>query len=365
MLVQSGVLDDARVRREVEALAGDGHQITVIGSQEPDEMHPPLPAQVIYAPTSTPRSGGNRTAAYRSARWLLLPEHRVRRQQQFRDTAVVIGRSVDFDIVHCHDYPTLAAGFELAGDRPVVYDSHECWSGRLRHGRPEPIRRRHQLRSERDLAQHAASVLTVSEELVDWLESNLGIPPPTLVRNTFSPVQGDESAPTSPKGLVYAGRIGAGRDLDTAFAAELPPDLTLTLAGPIQPGYAIPGTAAYAGIAAVDDIPDLLVSVGLALVPLEDTCLNHSLALPNKLFQAVASGVPVVASDLPALRRVVDTYGIGTLYRPGDAESLEDAVREAIDNYGELRANVLKSQNELSWAVDAERLRAVYRGLAP
>jgi glycogen(starch) synthase len=363
MLVQSGVLDDARVRREVDTLVADGHEITVVGSQEPAEEHPPLPAQIIYTSTSTPRSGGSRSTAYRSFRWLLLPEHRVRKQRQFRDAAVTLGKSVDFDVVHCHDYPTLAAGFELAGKSPVTYDSHECWTGRLRHGRPEPVRRRRQLREERNLAQGAAAVLTVSKDLGDWLESNLRIPPPVLIRNTFSLVPPDEPSPMVPTGLVYAGRIGPGRDLGTAFAAKIPRTVPLTLAGPIQTEFVIPARVRYEGVLAVDDIPDLLQTQGLALVPLEDTCLNHRLALPNKLFQAVASGVPVVASDLPALRQVVVAHGIGTLYRPGDAQSLARAVQEAMDDYETLRANVLTSQSELSWAADAQRLRTVYRGL--
>ena len=363
MLVQSSVLDDARVRREVETLAADGHELTVIGSQPPVDGHAPLPAQVYYTSAPPPRTGRSPTAAYRSIRWLLLPEHRVRRQRQFGGKAVKTGTSVKFDVVHCHDYPTLASGFKLAGGRPVIYDSHECWSGRLRHGRPEPLRRRLQLRDERRLAKRAAAVLTVSQELGDWLEDHLDIPPPVLVRNTFPPATPRGSVPMSPRGLVYAGRIGPGRDLDTAFSASLPDGLPLTLAGPIQPGFTVPASVRYRGIFAIDAIPDLLVSDGLALVSMEDTCLNHRLALPNKLFQAIASGVPVVAVDLPALRRVVTAHGIGTLYRPGDAASLARAVQSAIDRFGELRRNVLEAQEQLSVAADAERLRAVYRGL--
>jgi glycosyltransferase involved in cell wall biosynthesis len=363
MLVQSSVLDDARVRREVETLAADGHELTVIGSHPPVEGHAPLPARVYYTSSAPPRTGRSPTAAYRAIRWLLLPEHRVRRQRQFRGKAVEIGASVDFDVVHCHDYPTLASGFELAGRRPVIYDSHECWSGRLRHGRPEPLRRRLQLRDERRLAKRAAAVLTVSQELGDWLEDHLDISPPVLVRNTFPPATPRGSVPDSPGGLVYAGRIGPGRDLATAFSASLPNGFTLTLAGPIQPGFSVPTSVRYRGVLAIDDIPGLLVSDGLALVSLEDTCLNHRLALPNKLFQAIASGIPVVAADLPALRRVVTAYGIGMLYRPGDAVSLARAVQSAIDRFGDLRRNVLEAQEQLSPAADAGRLRAVYRGL--
>ena len=44
--------------------------------------------------------------------------------------------------------------------------------------------------------------------------------------------------------------------------------------------------------------------VGVSL--LQDTCENHRLALPNKVFEYVAAGVPVVVSDLPELTRLVE-----------------------------------------------------------
>ena len=48
MLVQTSVLDDARVRREVETLAADGHELTVLGAHPPVDGHAPRPAQVSY-----------------------------------------------------------------------------------------------------------------------------------------------------------------------------------------------------------------------------------------------------------------------------------------------------------------------------
>ena len=61
----------------------------------------------------------------------------------------------------------------------------------------------------------------------------------------------------------------------------------------------------------LDSVPldDLLANtaeadVGVTL--LQDTCENHRLALPNKLFEYIAAGVPVVASALPEVQRLVE-----------------------------------------------------------
>ena len=301
----------------------------------------------------------------RWGRWWLLPEHRVREERRFRRRILELARQESFDVIHCHDYPTLAAGLELAAGAPVIYDSHECWNGRLRHGRPEPIRRKRQLRDEARMARRAAAVVTVSDELADWLAAHLHVPRPLVVRNTFIPPADDEAPLDEPTGIVYAGRIGPGRDLETAMRARMPDGVPLILAGPMPADHPSLAGTRYEGVRSVQDVPGLLTRHGLALVSLDDSCLNHRLALPNKLFQAVASGVPVVASDLPAIRRIVDEHGIGTLYRPGDARSLGDAVQAAVAAYAELRDNVEAARNELSWKTDGARLRELYRTLTP
>lgn len=361
MLVQSGVLDDARIRREVETLAADGHRITVVGARPPRHPQPPLPAELLFVSDAAAGPKPFVSGWAQALRWLLLPEYRLLRQRRFRRDVVELARVLDFDVVHCHDYPTLAAGFALAGGRPVIYDSHECWYGRLRHGRPEPLRRLRQLRSERQMAARCGAVITVSRELEQWVRDHLAPRKTVIVQNSFPPVETE--SPDHPTGIVYAGRIARGRDLPTAFQATFPEGVPLTLIGPLDPGFVVPAGVRYEGVTEVDLIPSVLAAHGLALISLEDTCLNHRLALPNKVFQAVASGVPVVAADLPALRRLVLDHGIGTLYRAGDPESLAAAAAEAVGRYRDLKAQVITARPALSWEADAHRLRSVYRDL--
>ncbi len=361
MLVQSGVFDDARIRREVETLAADGHRITVVGARSPAGPQAPLPADVVFVSEGLAGSRSFEGRGMRLVRWLLLPEYRLLRQRRFRRDIIARAGTMDFDVVVCHDYPTLAAGVALAAGRPVIYDSHECWYGRLRHGRPEPVRRLRQLVSERRLAARCETVITVSAELEDWIRQRLAPRKTVVVRNSFPTVVPAPTPPPHPTGMVYAGRIAAGRDLETAFAATLPPGVALTLVGPVEPGFSIPAGVLYEGVMEIDSISTVLVRGGLALVSLADTCLNHRLALPNKVFQAVASGIPVVAADLPALRRLVQAHGIGTLYRPGDSGSLAAATTEAVGRYHELKDRVVAAQGALSWDRDARCLRSVYR----
>ena len=70
---------------------------------------------------------------------------------------------------------------------------------------------------------------------------------------------------------------------------------------------------------------------------LQDTCENHRLALPNKLFEYIVAGVPVVASALPETERLVSAYGIGWCAAPDDPVALAQVLRHALSERGDRR----------------------------
>jgi SAM-dependent methyltransferase len=103
--------------------------------------------------------------------------------------------------------------------------------------------------------------------------------------------------------------------------------------------------------------------VGVSL--LQDSCENHRLALPNKLFEYIAAGVPVLTSALPEMRRLVDDHGIGWTVRPDDAGDVRRGLAEALAarGDGDLRERVRVADRELSWERERERLLGLYRRL--
>ena len=172
----------------------------------------------------------------------------------------------------------------------------------------------------------------------------------------------------TPEAVVYAGRLCAHRDLETVAEASRRIELPVQLFGPQDATWLAgfdPGRAEVSGSVPMDEAARRIASAGLSLVTLADGWENHDLAMPNKVFQAVSLGVPVVASDLGELGGLVREFGIGTLYRPGDASSLGSAIAQAIERYADLRLAVGGAQAELTWEVDATRLVEVYARLAP
>jgi glycogen synthase len=385
MLVWTDVAGDSRVRKEAATLAAAGHTVEVIGRDVPDDFAPPDGVTVMSVARGRGLAGATRRTATQplgrlasAARWLLLPRHITVALAAWTRGAEQLAATRTFDVVHAHDFSTLPLAARLA-DRfgtQLVYDSHEAWSYRTLSGRPTPIQRRRERRSEQRLGARCAAVITVGESIADLLRTDYGWRHVRVVRNTFPLGSLDETAPrpdASPTGAVYAGRIGPHRELTTvAAAAPRIAPVTVTVVGPADPTYLAAVAADFAaGEVTVREslpLPELdrvVAEAGLALVTLADAGMNHRLALPNKLFHAVGVGVPVVATDLPELRRMVTRYGLGTLYRPGDPASLAEAVAEAVGRYPELRENVLRARPELSWDVDAAVLREVYAGLTP
>ncbi|MBI4940365.1 MAG: glycosyltransferase, partial [Actinobacteria bacterium] len=156
MLVATPVANDTRVLREATALVRAGHAVHVVGFGVPPGFAPPDGVTVssagrrprpsrperpgVAAPARTARRA--RPLWWRAARWLLLPEHRARTFGRWAREAYADATGRTFDVVHAHDFNTLALGDRLARERgvPLVYDSHELWFGRPVVGRPTPLR---------------------------------------------------------------------------------------------------------------------------------------------------------------------------------------------------------------------------------
>ncbi|MGJ7442406.1 glycosyltransferase [Aquipuribacter sp. MA13-6] len=400
VLVQSPVVGDARVVREARSLAAAGYRVVVVGRGVPDGAEDVLPGVEVHdagrsrglspgepstrparpvrpAGQVRPASQAARRGLFPAARWLLLPEHRALVEARWRRSAARLvadlwrGARTGPVAVHAHDRNTLALATTLARrwHASLVYDAHELWSDRTPAGRPAPVRERVATRREMRRARRADAVLTVSDGIADVLRGR-GVRDVVVVRNTF-PLGADGAAaapapaPDHPR-LVYAGRIGRGRDLETLVAAA-GQGCDVLLVGPVEPGHPDATGPGVLQLPArpVEELDALYRENGIAAITLDASCRNHELALPNKLFHAVRAGVPVVAADLPEIRRVVTEHGLGALYRPGDATSLATAARTVLAGHDRFRAAVATARGALSWEHDESTLLQVYRSLRP
>lgn len=111
-------------------------------------------------------------------------------------------------------------------------------------------------------------------------------------------------------------------------------------------------------------------SADVGLIPIVGSCLSYVYAAPNKLFEDMMVGVPVVASDLPDMAAVVTAEKVGTLIAdPTDPASIASAVRALIDGDEPLSAIGARAREaalaRYNWQIEAPRLLAVYEGVRP
>lgn len=376
MLVATSVATDTRVLREARTLAEAGHGVHIIGRSVPEGFDPGDGLTVSSVGTSSvfraegkPSLQGKRLSLpVKLARWALLPQHRRSAFKRWAAGAVDDARQREFDVVHAHDFTALEAAATLAGERgvPFVYDSHEFWPGLPREYRPTPLADRRERREEAEFGGRAAAVLTVGQGVADALKDTYGWDNVTVVHNSF-PLRDDLPEPlTEPNGLVYAGRVAAFRELETIAEASTHVDLAITVVGPADETWLTSfdrGRLEVRPALPLDEASALLQRRGISLVTHSNKWLNHRLAMPNKLFHAVSLGIPMVATDVGELARMVRTHRLGELYTPGDARSLQAAIESVVRDYPRWAGNVGAARRALSWESDADRLRAVYKDL--
>ncbi|MDP9483069.1 MAG: glycosyltransferase, partial [Chloroflexota bacterium] len=114
-----------------------------------------------------------------------------------------------------------------------------------------------------------------------------------------------------------------------------------------------------------DELLAWVACADVVAMPIQPSTLNHRLTTPNKLFEAMAAGVPVVASDLPGMATIVRATECGLLCDPADPASIATALRAILDApeadrlaYG--RRGLEASHAEYSWERQAGILLAEY-----
>lgn len=378
MLVATSVARDTRVLREAQTLVEDGFAVTIIGRNVPANFQPPKGISILTASSGSglrPSSMASLTTKklpphLRLLRWFLLPQHRKKSFGAWAEEAYKIASSLEFSIVHAHDFTALEIGQRLAQEHgvPYIYDSHEWWLGRQRQYRPTPIADRKEAAAEARWSSQASAVITVGESIAELMRRERGSNKVFVVRNSF-PIEADNSKKvvTPPKGIIYAGRIDAFRELEVTMGVAEKIPLSICWMGEHDNQWAanyVP-RARKMGIEVLNSQPIAAVTkamqnAGLVFVTHSNKFESHRLALPNKLFHAVHAGVPMIATDVTELARIVRQYDIGELYEPGNPQSMEDAIARAISRHSELISNVKAARTELSWDRDAQVLRDIY-----
>jgi glycosyltransferase involved in cell wall biosynthesis len=83
---------------------------------------------------------------------------------------------------------------------------------------------------------------------------------------------------------------------------------------------------------ASEDVSTWISDVDVSLTTMNRVCLSYVYTLPNKLFESVHAGVPIIGPDSPEIIRIVDKYNCGLVYRDMDSTHLAEQINYLMNN---------------------------------
>ena len=297
----------------------------------------------------------------------------------------------DVDLVHAMGFLGLPVGRAIVRRRPaagLVYDARDIYSEARNIGRlPGPAKALFRT-VERRWSRAAGLVVTTNEAYADVM-SNLFGRRPLVVMNGCLPFDPQSprprllhealGLPDDTEVVLYHGGLVPDRGIEELIGAVpfLPPRAVLVLLGygPLEPilrtRIAADGLAARCHLLPAVPPGELLMwvaSADVAAMPIQPTSVNHRLTTPNKLFEAMAAGTPIVASDLPGMGPIVTEAQCGVLCDPTEPRAIAAAIREVLEAPAAIRAAMRDHAREAaveqySWAAQVEPLLAAYSRL--
>jgi glycosyltransferase involved in cell wall biosynthesis len=147
--------------------------------------------------------------------------------------------------------------------------------------------------------------------------------------------------------IVGSGEKRAGRDVDRDRLERLTENLGLT------------DRIIFHDFVPYEDVPGYLARAGIAVVPLPDVLMSRYFTSPLKLFDAMAAGAPLVASDLDSLREVLRNGENAVLVEPDSPDALAAGIRTLLDDPTLAARIACKARSEVeqyTWERRAERI---------
>lgn len=335
-----------------------------------------------------PRHDGLRMAVNRS--WMLLA-NRFFRWSPFDRFILRKAREHPSEIVHVHDLPLLRHGAHIARERGawLVFDSHEIYHEQACLSARDRKRLR---REERRHVPRTDVFITVNESIADHFERLHGkramvllncapTPPPERLEGGRAELRRRAGLPPTARIVLYQGWISADahKNLPSlVLAAELlPEDVHVVLIGygeyerelrELVRGRPAEARVHFLGRVEFDDLLPLTAGADVGVIPYQPADLNGLYCSPNKFFEFVQTGVPVVAQDLEFFRRMRDRHGVVATGDLSTAGGMAGVIREVLDDPERLRTlreSCARAAREICWEVEEQKLLAAYRGLLP
>lgn len=288
------------------------------------------------------------------------------------------------DIIHCHDMWPLSASVKVKKETgaKVIYDSHELESHRNIDW--SIAERKVWTRYETSLLPSVDGIVTVCESIADILRDKAKGIPVSVVYNSPWKAWGKKSSERTVRDdcglsentplLLYVGYVTYNRGVELLLSAlKHFEEAHLAVVGPQRSATVeqLRTTANENGtdkrvhfLPAVpqDEVISYVSTANVSGVFFHNNCLSHYYVLPNKFFESVFSGLPVVVPDFPELRKHVLAFDVGVICPSYEDDVIVQSLKRAMSLKEAQDWSTKVAAARSAWAYDnfLEEMREVY-----
>lgn len=279
-----------------------------------------------------------------------------------------------FDCLWSNDTDTLLPNFWVSKIRHkrLCFDAHELFP-QLPELIHRPCIQYFWERIENCIFPKLTCAFTVCQSIADYYEKRYGIKM-TVLRNVPEQKDLTQYVPIldfpGKNIILYQGAVNVGRGLEQAIEAmSLLENAVLVIVGD---GDVLPqlqrqviesnlsDKVVFTGRVPLEELPRYTISAKVGLALLEQEGLSYYYALPNRIFDFIQAGIPILATDFPEMARVVKEYQVGKTIAENRPEMIAKAIREMLSqNYS--KENFAKAASDFCWDNEQQKIKKQLR----
>ncbi|WP_350314689.1 glycosyltransferase family 4 protein [Pseudoalteromonas sp. TB43-MNA-CIBAN-0091] len=364
MLLRSKIDNDSRVKKEIETITRLGHEVTLLTVNS-----------MAFNKTE------HYTQKYESKRRLVPGISSL--LAFFSFLFFCFRNFTTHDVIHAHDLNTLMPAvllkFLKKNKVKIIYDAHEYEIEM--NGQQNKLVKFFKFITEYIGIKFTSKIITVSDSIANEYAHLYSIQKPHLVLNC--PVYKEQSKQNLFREklrvredqtiFLYQGGLSKGRGIEILLNAfsDLDTDRNVLVCmgyGPLE--ELIKASAnKYATIFFHPAVsPDILLnytsSADYGVSFIEDSCLSYRYCLPNKIFEYMMAGLPVLTSNLVEMKRLVEQEQVGIVAERNTVEGVREAVQQSLElDYEAIQKNVYEARQTYCWEMQEPIIETVYNGL--
>ena len=367
---------DSRVLKECKSLSQEGYDVTVIAywrkglkyEEESDGFK-------IYR------------LSLKTILWSNHPLIQCIKYFEFMVKSIIVINRIKPHICHGHDPSGLFVAYiaKIIWRVYLIYDSHELWGYTSHMKSYNRILYKIGGILEKRIMKTANAIITVNESIAEIMKEKLtdheifiirNIPENSEVNSKFS--REYLQLPNAKFIIIYVGSIAKGRGIEklirimeglderVGLAVLGVEDIYMSHYKKILRNNNLNDRIKFLTLVKPDEVVNVCRFADIGIHPVENTCLNNYYCLPNKIFQYIHAGLPVLCSDFPEMRKIVDGYKVGEVFDVEDINNISNTINIFFEDMAKLmeyKNNCIKASATLDWNIEKLKLLDIYSQL--